>query len=302
VSDLKLFQIQGDKVTKLDAETSVVEKSLQQLFEKHLDGLLAVRFLASEYVTGKTHGGRIDTLGIDENGSPVIIEYKRRANENVINQGLYYLDWLLDHQGEFELLVSKTLNKEAAEQIDWSAPRLLCIAGDFTRYDEHAVQQIDRNIELLRYRTYKDDTLVAVELLNGVSAAIKTKKDMSAPAISYSTFDGLLKKADADLTKLYEQVRELCLSMGEDVTETERKQYVAFRRLKNFASVEVRPNANAVLVYLKVDPESVELEEGFSRDVRGMGHFGTGDFELRLQATDDLEKAAPFIEVSYEAS
>jgi RecB family endonuclease NucS len=47
--------------------------------------------------TGKTHRGRIDSLGLDENGCPVIIESKRKLNENVINQGLFYLDWLLDH-------------------------------------------------------------------------------------------------------------------------------------------------------------------------------------------------------------
>jgi RecB family endonuclease NucS len=56
-----------------------------------------VRFLASEHATGRVHGGRIDTLGLDENHAPVIIEYKRAINENVINQGLFYLDWLLDH-------------------------------------------------------------------------------------------------------------------------------------------------------------------------------------------------------------
>jgi hypothetical protein len=49
--------------------------------------LLGVRFLASEFVT--SNGGRIDTLGLDENGCPVVIlEYKRASNENVINQGL----------------------------------------------------------------------------------------------------------------------------------------------------------------------------------------------------------------------
>ena len=65
--------------------------------------------LASEYSTGPKHGGRIDTLGIDENGNPVIIEYKRATNENVINQGLFYLDWLLDHRAEFKLLVMERL-------------------------------------------------------------------------------------------------------------------------------------------------------------------------------------------------
>ena len=40
------------------------------------------------------------------------------VNENVINQGLFYLDWLLDHRAEFELLVMKNLGSQAAEQID----------------------------------------------------------------------------------------------------------------------------------------------------------------------------------------
>jgi RecB family endonuclease NucS len=68
--------------------------SLQTLIERHLESLLGVRFPASEHSTGKTHRGRIDTLGIDENNRPVIPEYKRALNQNVINQGLYYLNWL----------------------------------------------------------------------------------------------------------------------------------------------------------------------------------------------------------------
>ena len=51
----------------------------------NLDSYPEIRFLATEYSTGVNHGGRIDTLGIDENGSPVIIGYKRSMNENVIN-------------------------------------------------------------------------------------------------------------------------------------------------------------------------------------------------------------------------
>jgi len=64
-----------------------VENTLQSLVERHLEKFLSVRLLASEYHTGKTHQGRINTLGIDENGYPVIIEYERALNQNVINQG-----------------------------------------------------------------------------------------------------------------------------------------------------------------------------------------------------------------------
>ena len=105
MSDTKLFRVENGCVVELAGRSVDIEKSLQNLFERHLDAFLRVRLLASEYTTGKTHGGRIDTLGLDENNSPVIIEYKRSLNENVINQGLYYLDWLLDHRAEFKLLV-----------------------------------------------------------------------------------------------------------------------------------------------------------------------------------------------------
>jgi len=62
------------------------------------------------------------------------------------------------------------------------------------------------------------------------------------------------------------------------------------------------PQPKKVLVFLKVDPSGVEMEKDFSRDVRGIGHFGTGDLELSIRSLVDLEKAKPFILQSYEGS
>ena len=87
MSDIKLFSLDGGIAHEIAGTAVVLERSLQILIENNLEALLGVRLLASEYSTGPKHGGRIDTLGIDENGSPVIIEYKRATNENVINQG-----------------------------------------------------------------------------------------------------------------------------------------------------------------------------------------------------------------------
>lgn len=66
----------------------------------------------------------------------------------------------MDHKAEFKLLVFEKFGQEFADQIEWSSPRLLCIAGDFTKYDEHAVNQINRNIELVRYKKYEDGLLL----------------------------------------------------------------------------------------------------------------------------------------------
>lgn len=304
MSDIKIFRLSGDTVTELEGSSAAIEKSLQTLIERHLETFLGVRFLASEYSTGKTHGGRIDTLGIDENGCPVIIEYKRALNENVINQGLFYLDWLMDHKAEFKLLVLEKFGKDSADAIEWSTPRLLCIAGDFTKYDSHAVQQMNRNIELIRYRYYGTDLLL-FDLVNATTAApisddegAKSNKGKN----QYKTVTEFYAQADDQLKDLYESLKSFMLALGDDVQLTPMKQYFAYKRIKNFACVEVHPQSRKLLVYLKVNPDSILLEVGFSRDVRSVGHFGTGDLELTLKAATDLEKARSLIEKSYEAS
>jgi len=302
MSDIKLFQAGQGTFSELKSSQAPLERGLQTLFEKNLETLLGVRFLASEYVT--SNGGRMDTLGLDENGYPVIIEYKRDRSENVINQGLFYLDWLMDHRGNFELLVRDRYDKSVAEQIEWSAPRLICIAADFTKYDTHAVNQMGRNIELIRYKKFGDDLLL-LEQLTSVSASQAVSIDPISGAIKpnkYKTVSDMMGDAGTMLTNLYTDVETYLLGLGDDVTKKTLRNYFAFRRIKNFACVEVKITLNLVRLYLKVDPDTVTLEEGFTRDVRNLGHFGTGDLEVTLKSHDDLERAKPLIIQSYEAS
>ena len=307
MSDIKLFQIDGEVVHELEGHSVTLERSLQTLIERHLDVFLGIRFLASEYSTGKTHGGRIDTLGIDENGCPCIIEYKRASNENVINQGLFYLDWLMDHKGEFELLVLKRCGQELADRIEWPSPRLLCIAGDFTKYDEHAVQQINRNIELLRYVRFGENLLLH-ELVTAFEASSPADDDAPPggpklkPKYKEKTVAEQLALASPKLTDLYEALKATLVSLGSDVQVKMLKLYIAFKRIKNFASVEIRAGNDRLLVYLKLNPDTITLEVGFTRDVREIGHWGTGDLEVLIRSLDDLEKAKPLLIKSYESS
>ncbi|CAO1654918.1 DUF91 domain-containing protein [Parasphingorhabdus sp. NYA22] len=303
MTDLKLFQTHSGALCELEHSSAPLEKGLQTQFENNLDTLLGVRFLASEYST--THGGRMDTLGVDENGYPVIIEYKRDRSENVINQGLFYLDWLMDHRGDFELLVRNRYGKEAADKIEWGAPRLICIAADFTKYDEHAVKQMGRNIELIRYRKFGDDLLL-LELLTAVSAttggnAILTPAN-GAKSRKDKTVSEYLADMGPELAELFADAETYLLGRGDDVTKKVTQFYLAYRRIKNFGCLEVRPTLNQLKMFLKLDPGTVELVEGFSRDVRKIGHYGTGDLELTIGSHKDLERAKPLILRSYEES
>ncbi|MYA30144.1 MAG: DUF91 domain-containing protein [Gammaproteobacteria bacterium] len=302
MSDIKLYRIKDLRAAEILGTADVLEKSLQSLIEKNLEPLLRIRLLASEHSTGEKHRGRIDSLGIDENSNPVIIEYKRTKNENVINQGLFYLDWLLDHKADFQILVTEKLGADAGEKIDWSAPRLLCIAEAFTRYDEHAIHQIDRNIELFRYRRFGEELLM-LELVNASEAESGSAAGtVTGPSSSYKTISETLDALQGPLHDLYHDLRTHLLALGDDVQEKTLKYYVAFKRIHNFVCIEVHPNKGALTLFLKVDPTTVNLQKGFSRDVRTIGHYGTGDLELTLRDQADLKRAEPYIERSYDAS
>lgn len=309
MSDIKLFHLNAGKATELQGDASDLEKPLQSLIEANLEPLLGIRFLATEYSTGKTHAGRIDSLGIDENDCPVILEYKRSVGENVINQGLFYLDWLMDHQAEFKLLVMDKLGKPAADRLDWSAPRLVCIAADFTKYDGHAVQQINRNIELIRYRRFGEELLL-LELANATSAnngrsvpakiarAPKAEAAAAKSATGDRSFADWLPLLPAHLTDLLTSLEDYVTSLGDDVQRKELKLYLAFKRLKNFATVVAQKNR--LLLYLHLNPEQLAPLPAIGRDVSQQGHWGTGDLELSLTGQADLDTAKPLILMSYE--
>ncbi|MBF0678786.1 MAG: DUF91 domain-containing protein [Devosia sp.] len=309
MSDIKLFRTDSTSVTELRGSAVALERSLQTLIERNMEAFLGVRFLASEFPT--TNGGRMDSLGIDENGSPVIVEYKRASNENVINQGLFYLDWLMDHRRDFEWLVLERFGAEQAKAVDWGTPRLVCIAGDFTKYDAHAVNQMNRNIALVRYRRFGEELLL-FELLTSASERpvrqfpvnIDTQGQPVAarPRSRQKTVTQYLADADQNLVDLYEATKAYLLALGDDVELKTLDNYIAFRRLKNFACVEVKPQIRHLKVFLKVDPDTIELEPGFTRDVRNIGHFGTGDLEVIITDLATLDKAKPLMDRSYDGA
>ena len=188
MSDLKLFNIKSGKAVELSNSAVAKERNIQRLVEENCETLLNVRFLKTEhsFKAEDGHNARIDSLGIDENNCPVIIEYKRDGKDTVINQGLFYMDWLVKHPKDFAWLVLEKFGKKVADEIDWSQPRLICIAQDFSRYDEFAIKQMPANIDLIRYRIYENNHLL-FELVNSsndeeTKAVVHntTKKDHSS--------------------------------------------------------------------------------------------------------------------------
>ncbi len=296
MADIKLFNIKGE-VEELPSKQVTLEKELQKLLEENMSTFFGVTFLKSEY---RITNGRMDSIGIDENNCPVIFEYKRSLNENVINQGLFYLDWLLDHKADFKLLVMEVLGQKKADEIDWSMPCVICIANDFTKFDEHAVNQMQRNIKLVRYRKFGDD-LIALEHLNAPQVQ-PVSTDSTVTTVKKSgwkdkDFKQYFAEAGEKNQNLFYSIKEYILSLGDDISENQLKLYVAFKKAKNVVCVEVYQSS--LLLHLKLNPDTVDLIPGFVEDVRSKGHWGTGDLRVIIKSTEDFEKAQHLINRAY---
>ena len=75
--------------------------------------------------------------------------------DNVVNQALSYLKWLKSQKNEFLLeLISDKLGADIASSIelDWSNPRVICVAMSYSKFDIDTFEVVPLRIELMRYR------------------------------------------------------------------------------------------------------------------------------------------------------
>src|SRR5688572_8334764 len=122
---MPLFSMSRNTLRSVAQHKFANEKVLQQLIEANLETVFRCRHVASEFTTGAAHGGRIDTLALSEEDNPVIIEYKNVESSDLINQSLFYLSWIHDHRGDFEMAVHRRLGAKAI--VDWDDVRVICI-------------------------------------------------------------------------------------------------------------------------------------------------------------------------------
>ena len=303
---MPLYQIKQNSVQQIKPASFKTERELQRLFEENLESLLGARFIASEFTTGDRQRGRIDTLGLDEDGTPVIIEYKKTSKENVINQGLFYLDWLVDHKGDFTIAAQEALGKDV--EIDWASPRLILVAESFSEYDKYAVNRIGANIQLWTYRKYGDGFLFLESIFANSSQAaskksksedvIETDSGQDEPEIIYTTEDHLRDKSN-EFRILFETFREriFVLNADGDILEKASKIYVSYKHGKNFC--EVAFLANSMKIWLDIPYGDIDDPNKLCRDVSKVGHHGTGHTETKLSNLSELDDVMYLVEQSY---
>lgn len=286
---MPLFKIKNDKAVKLSYNNFNKERQVQTLFESNMSEMLGLRFIKSEHVTTD---GRIDSLAIDENGNPVIVEYKLTKNENVLSQGLFYTDWLVTHKGDFEVLVQKTMGSDV--KVSWSNPKLIIIASDYSRYDKHAVNVIKRDISLFKYYLYEDDMLY-LERINTDSGS-DVSEPVSSPSkkeVTENSLESLQKSASTDIIELFNELKERILALDDSISERITGIYVAYRASRNFVEIYFKNK----LLQLQLLP-TVNDERGLGKKVPD-SYAWTLNYRVDISSFDNIDYVMDLIEQSY---
>lgn len=289
---MDIFSVKGTRLSDLKEMPFERERDLQEIFERNLNSILGLEFIKSEF---SIQNQRFDTLAFDtENSSFVIIEYKKTRNDSVFDQGVLYLNTLLKFKADFIVEYNETLNKTLKkDSVDWTQSRVIFVAPAFSERQKGAIDFRDLNIELVEVKRFENDILV----INGV------KKSLSAPSIKFSdkmdaktelkelktyTEDEHLNNKSEDVKELYEDFKQAILNLSSSIEAIPQKLYVAFKiNKKTIASIEIQKST----LKLCINKKKGELKDArnIMKDVFGVGHWGSGDYQITIKNSNDLE-------------
>lgn len=296
---MPLFKINNSKVNKLSIKSFNKERELQRLFEANLEEILDVRFIATEFSTGERYGGRMDTLGIDGAGNPTIIEYKLNENENVINQALFYLDWLVDHKGDFEIIAKQRLDSEL--DINWNSPKVIIIAQNYNKYDKYAVNRIGENISLYRYFLYEDSMLYLESVYSsqqeGTRKSVPARVNSSNSDAKEYSLEALYNKTSEKLNEVFKELKERILQIDDNINEKITKVYVAYATTRNFAEIQFQ-KGNLVVYLMTIEYDDTR---GWVEPVPQSYNYSLNK-RIKIASDDDLDYAFSIIRQSYEST
>ena len=290
-----LFKNSKQTLSSLKEVPFRLERDLQKIFEANLTEVAQLTLVKSEFMI-KNY--RLDTLAFDETAKAfVIIEYKRSNSNSVVDQGIAYLNLMLDYKAEFIIEYNEHFNKSLLRsEVDWSQTKVMFVSPGFTVNQKQATNFKDLAIELWEVKQFEGEILTVNPI----------KKSKSAPSIKqlqgaedtelkkvvneikvYAEEDHLQGKSE-EVKELYEAFKDAILNLANDTDIRPKKQEIGFTRNgKIFTDICILKGNLKLWINLKKghldDPKKL------ARDVSSIGHWGNGDYEIVIKDTRDLE-------------
>jgi len=292
---MQIFSNKNSKLKILKEKQFKLEKEIQSLFEENLETISNLKFVKSEFVI-KDY--RIDTLAYDtEANAFVIIEYKRERNFSVIDQGITYLNLMLEYQANFIVEYNESCQENLKRnQIDWSQSKIIFVSSAFTDYQKQSTNFKDLAIELWEIRRFEND-LVSINPIKKSKSAPSIKKVQQAKDSALAKVtkelvvydeDFHLKDRSDDILELYESFKNAILILSPDLEISPKKFYLAFKQGKNNI-VSIHLQNKSLKMWINAKKGNLDDPKKLTKDVSNVGHWATGDYELTVSDTKNLE-------------
>lgn len=290
-----LFKNDKQTLSTLKEIPFKLERDLQKIFEAHLTELTHLTLVKSEFMI-KNY--RLDTLAFDETVKAfVIIEYKRSNSNSVVDQGIAYLNLMLDYKAEFIVEYNERFGKSLLRsEVDWSQTKVMFVSPGFNENQKQATNFKDLAIELWEVKQFEGDIITVNAIKKSKSApsikqlqgAEDTELKKVVNEIKVYTEEDHLQGKSEEVKELYETFKEAILNLANDTDIKPKKQEIGFTRNgKIFTDICILKGNLKLWINLK--REQLDDPKGIARDVSSVGHWGNGDYEVVIKDTKDLE-------------
>ncbi|RAL55123.1 hypothetical protein BLM37_04540 [Candidatus Gracilibacteria bacterium GN02-873] len=298
---MQIYNNNSGRLEEMQEKGFLLEKDMQKLTENNLDSIFGLEFIATEF---QLHNLRIDTLAFDnETNSFVIIEYKRGSSYSVIDQAMAYLSLMLNNKAEFvQELCRKRKKFIDTQNIDWSARRIIIIADSFNRHQKDCINFKNLPVELWELKNFGNNIITFNHLkptsqLESIHIDNEQKKSSDIkPILTYNEEYHLSGKPHI-ISGLYKDIENFILDLDSNFDIEYKKFYIAFRiNRKTFFDIE--PYQNFLRLYINLKKGEFS-ESGFFEDVSNKGHYGNGDYAVKIHNMEQLMKIKLYLEEAY---
>lgn len=304
---MKLFIQEKNQLNLIRSKPFNLEKEIQDLVEQNVEELFDLEFVKSEMSIGGFH---FDTLCYDiENNSFVIIEYKKGSSYSVIDQGYTYLSILLNNKSDFILEYNETKNNLLKRDgIDWSQSRIIFISPKFSEYQKTSINFKNVPFELWEIKRFENGLIGFDKHLTNSEESIDTftteiedtvVKKVSQEVKVHKESDHLgQSRVSQEIKELYQELKKRIIDLGDDIDVVPRSMYIGFKRDTNF--IDIKLTTKSLWCWINMKKGELDDPNELCRDVSQIGHYGNGDYDLRVKSDTDLDYLMFLIKQSYK--
>ena len=290
---MKIFTSKKGQLSQLKQQKFKLEKDIQRLFEENLTLLSGYIFIRSEF---SIKNSRIDTLAFDpETQAFVIIEYKRQQNSSVVDQGISYLNLMLEYKADF--IVEYNEKQKAPlkrNDVDWSQSKVIFVSPAFNDFQIQSTNFKDLPIELWEVNRFDND-IITLNIINKSKSAPNIKAVSIEKNEEFSTLkeikvyqesDHLSDKSDF-IQELYEDFKQGILNLDPNIEINTRKLYIAFKKDRNIADIRIQQKN--LKIWINLPYGELDDPKNLAKNVSNTGHWGNGDYEITVESNQYLE-------------